>query len=274
MSKAVEQSIKQKLKNISRELNIPFNSLLEKLFLERFLARVSKSKQADKFIFKGGLCLAQFLDLGRETKDIDFLLTQAKIHSETIKNIMEETAAIDMGDHFIFRQAEVSLLPIQHTGRAGCHVSVQGHLGQIKNKISIDISAGDVTDSKLLEIQLIKSKQPLFEKSVCLNSYTPEYIFSEKAEAVLSLGAANSRMKDFYDCFRLIKSNILNDKLLKTAIQKTMQNRKTELRMIPKPDSRLESGWRRFLKKNKISSFNLDSVVSEINQLFKSKLLR
>ena len=36
MSKSVEQSIKHKLKDISKRLNIPFNSLLEMLFLERF----------------------------------------------------------------------------------------------------------------------------------------------------------------------------------------------------------------------------------------------
>lgn len=273
MSKAIEQSIKQKLKNISDELKIPFNSLLEKLFLERFLARISKSKHAEKFIFKGGLCLAQFLDLGRETKDIDFLLNQAKNHSEMIKSIMEEIASIDMGDYFIFRQVEVRLLPMQHAGRPGYHVSVQGQLGQIKNKMFIDISSGDVADFKLLEIQLIKSKQPLFEKSVYLNSYKPEYIFSEKVEAIVYLGATNSRMKDFYDCYCLIKANILNDKILKKAVQKTMKNRKSELKIIPRPDKQLEIRWRRFLKKNKISNLKLDFVVSEINQFFKAKLL-
>lgn len=122
MRTAFEQSIKQKLKNISEDLNIPFHSLLEKLFLERFLARVSKSRHADKFIFKGGLCLAQFLDLGRETKDLDFLLTQAQAHSDMIKNIMEETASIDMGDHFAFSQVKVDRLPIQFAGRFGCRV--------------------------------------------------------------------------------------------------------------------------------------------------------
>ena len=43
MSRATEQSIKQKLKNISKEMKTPFNVLLDALFLERFLVRIGKS---------------------------------------------------------------------------------------------------------------------------------------------------------------------------------------------------------------------------------------
>ena len=71
----------------------------------------------------------------------------------------------------------------------------------------------------------MKTKEPLFEKSIKLRSYTPEYIFSEKLEAILQLGETNSRMKDFYDCYRLIEENILNKSLLKDAIRKTLESR-------------------------------------------------
>ena len=74
MSKAKEQSIKEKLKNKSRKEAIAFNTLLETFFLERFMARISKSKFKENLIFKGGMCLAQYLSLGRETRDLDFLL--------------------------------------------------------------------------------------------------------------------------------------------------------------------------------------------------------
>ena len=60
MSKATEQRIKQKLKNISKESKIPFNSLLDTLFLERFLVRIGKSQYADKLIFKGGIDFPKF----------------------------------------------------------------------------------------------------------------------------------------------------------------------------------------------------------------------
>jgi len=179
MSKSIEQSVKHKLKDLSKRLNIPFNTLLEILFLERFLVRVMKSSYADKLIFKGGMCLAQFLDLGRETKDIDFLLTQVKNNIEKIKKIMEDIASINVDDEFTFSQTEVIQLPWEHKQYPSYRVSIQGQLGQIKNKVSIDVGAGDVFVSQSLEIKLMSVKEPLFEKSVKLKSYIPEYIFQK-----------------------------------------------------------------------------------------------
>ena len=267
MSKATEQSIKHKLKDISKTLKIPFNSLLETLFLERFLVRIGKSTYTDKLIFKGGMCLAQFLNLGRKTKDIDFLLTQIKNNLKIIKKMMKEIASIDAGDDFIFSNIEVSLLPFEHKKHSSYRVSIQGQLGQIKNKVSIDIGGGDIVDFKSLEIKLMKSKEPLFEKSVRLNSYIPEYIFSEKLEAILQLGETNSRMKDFYDCYRLIDENIMDKSLLKAAIHKTMKNRNTDLRAIPKPTEQLKIRWESFLKRNKISDLKLSVVIFKINEM-------
>lgn len=48
----------------------------KQFLLERFLARQSNSTHQNKFIFKGGLLLAQYLEIGRETTDADFLLTK------------------------------------------------------------------------------------------------------------------------------------------------------------------------------------------------------
>ena len=267
MSKSTEQSIKHKLKDISKTLGIPFNSLLEMLFLERFLVRVMKSPYANKLIFKGGMCLAQFLDLGRKTKDIDFLFTQVKNNIEKIKKIIKDISSIDVGDNFIFSKIEASQLPFEHKQYPSYRVSIQGQLGQIKNKVSIDVGGGDVFVSKPLEIKLMSAKEPLFEKSIKLRSYTPEYIFSEKLEAILQLGDTNSRMKDFYDCYRLIEENILDKNLLKVAIHKTMENRNTKLKMIPKPNEQLKIRWESFLKRNKISNLKLSAVISKINRV-------
>ena len=87
----------------------------------------------------------------------------------------------------------------------GYRISLKGQLGQIKNKILVDIGLGDIVRPKILEIELMNYKKPLFEKTTRLNSYPAEYIFLEKIEAILYLGENNSRMKDFYDCHCLIK---------------------------------------------------------------------
>lgn len=73
-----EQALKDRLRTLAQEKKIPFNTCLKHLFLERFLVRLSRSSQSEKFIFKGGMLLSYLLKLGRETTDLDFLLTRIK----------------------------------------------------------------------------------------------------------------------------------------------------------------------------------------------------
>jgi hypothetical protein len=66
-----------------------------------------------------------------------------------------------------------------------------------------------------------------------LHAYPPEYNFSEKYEAIIYLEEINGRMKDYYDCFKLIEENILNEVELKDAISDTFVTRGIELGPIP-----------------------------------------
>ena len=46
------RSLKDKLKNISKEKNVDFNTLLRLYMYDRFLERLSKSKYKNNFILK------------------------------------------------------------------------------------------------------------------------------------------------------------------------------------------------------------------------------
>ncbi|MDB2426174.1 nucleotidyl transferase AbiEii/AbiGii toxin family protein, partial [bacterium] len=225
MSKATEQSVKSTLKSISKELNRPFNSLLDTLFLERILARIGNSTYSDKLIFKGGMCLAQYIELKRVTKDIDFLLVQIKDKQLKVEKMMNEIVSIDLEDGFVFSQVVVSELSLKHKKYPGYRISVIGQLSQIKNKVVIDIGVGDVVRPKIIEVELMKSKKSLFESSIKLSSYPAEYIFAEKLEAIIYLGEINSRMKDFYDCYQMIQEGALNENHVLEALNSTMNNR-------------------------------------------------
>lgn len=48
------QQLKDKIRNISKEKNIDFNTLLRLHMYDRFLERLSVSKYKDNFILKGG----------------------------------------------------------------------------------------------------------------------------------------------------------------------------------------------------------------------------
>ncbi len=267
MSRDIEQSLKQKLKNISKKENIPVNQLLATLFLERFLVRIEKSKYAEKLILKGGICLIRLFDLGRETRDIDFLLNEVKGSADSIKDMIQEIALIDVNDNFQFTDIELGELSIEHKKYPGYRMSIQGNVGKIKGNVSIDVGIGDVVYPKTIEIELMRSGKPLFEDSIALSAYPPEYIFSEKIEAILHLGESNSRMKDFYDCYRLIKEDVLDQQKARQALIETTENRGTKLELVSENVESFKQRWNSFLKKNHLENLDLSVVVSEINSV-------
>lgn len=67
-----EAALKERLKIIASEKKTTLNKVWKQLLLERFLARLSKSSYQKKFIFKGGLLLAQYVAINRETVDIEY----------------------------------------------------------------------------------------------------------------------------------------------------------------------------------------------------------
>ena len=168
MSKAVEQSIKERLKNISKREGVGFNILMESFFLERFLVRIAKSQYRDHFIFKGGMCLDQYLDLGRETRDLDFLLQKIDSNREVVARMIGEIIKINHDDSIEFTDVSVDTLSIEHKKYPGYRLGVVGKLGQIKQKISIDLGVGDVVRPRLLDVELMRDKIPIFEERVQL----------------------------------------------------------------------------------------------------------
>lgn len=85
-----EQALKDRLQTIAKEKGIPFNSCWKQLLLERFLIRLAKSSHADQFIFKGGFLLAYMMRIGRETVDLDFLLTHIQAKKNSLQGICQE----------------------------------------------------------------------------------------------------------------------------------------------------------------------------------------
>ena len=98
-----EDALKERLKFIIAQTGKQHQEVWKQLLLERFLSRVSKSAHQDKFIFKGGLLLAQYLEIGRETVDLDFLMKKIKNESTAIQKIIEEIILEnEVRDGFVF----------------------------------------------------------------------------------------------------------------------------------------------------------------------------
>lgn len=238
-----EQALKDRLQTIAQEKQIKFNSCWKQLLLERFLSRLARSAFSSKFIFKGGFLLSYMLKIGRETTDLDFLLTHMQAEANEIQKAFEDIVSSPGNDGFSFSYQSMSPLTQPHMNYPGYRTTLQAIFGKMRDKIHVDVGVGDAVQPHNLHIQLFRYRgQPMFENEISLLVYPLETIFAEKLETVISKGAANSRMKDYHDLFLLARDNKLPDrKKLRESLVQTFQNRGTSLQPIEFDQSGLNS---------------------------------
>lgn len=104
MTTDLEKSFKAKLRAIAKEKNRDPADLWQNLTLERFLVRLAHSKYRDHFVLKGGILLSKYIEIGRETNDLDFLARKISNEVAGLKAIFEEIASIDPKDGFAFQE--------------------------------------------------------------------------------------------------------------------------------------------------------------------------
>lgn len=225
------EALKARLKTISAAEQRSSQDVWRTLVLERFLVRLAHSNYSEQFIFKGGLLLAHYIRIGRETKDADFLATMLDARQENVARAFQEMAAVSIADGFSFSFSLISQLDQQHMNYPGFRVKLNVSFGSMKDKIHLDIGVGDVVEPNEKVIRLYQYRgEPIFEDSVSLQVYPVETIFAEKLETLVSRAAANSRMKDYHDLVLLCRQpDLLDTSKLKKDITETFQNRNTPL---------------------------------------------
>ena len=108
------QSLKDRLKTIAQNKNTPFNACWKQFLLERFLVRLARSVHSHRFIFKGGFLLSYLMEIGRETTDLDFLITRMEAEEEELKKTFGEIISVHSSDGFTFSFDSIELLDQPH----------------------------------------------------------------------------------------------------------------------------------------------------------------
>ncbi len=271
-----ENSLRERLMQISKLRGESFNETWHNFVLERFLVRMAKSKYQKSFVFKGGFLLGKYLNLGRETKDLDFLAREIASEKPTIEKALREISGITLEDGLTFSLELLANLPHPHMKIPGFQASLIAHLGRMREPVSIDIGIGDVAEPVDKEILLTRSKgSSLFEESISLLVYSPETIFAEKIQTAVVRKESNSRMKDYFDLLMLVKSDLLHPDKLRTALNATFKYRDTSLELLPLKfdDSQLrhlQIYWtnfrRNFKGRSNMPEENFTVIVQKINE--------
>ncbi len=271
MTSDSEKSFKAKLRAIAKEINRDPADLWQNLTLERFLVRLAHSKHRKHFVLKGGILLSKYIEIGRETADLDFLAQKLSNEVTELKDIFEEIAKIDLEDGFVFQELKVSELTHPHMGYPGAEISMMAYFGKTRFKVAIDIGFGDIVDAVEYSIPLTTySKGVLFESNVKLSCYPKEFIFAEKLETIIYRASFNSRMKDFHDLYSLISSSQLSSfHNLEEIIRLVFEHRKTPLTLpityAEDEMQQLQNFWNEYLKNLRAeNSENLPITVARV----------
>jgi hypothetical protein len=165
-----ETALKERLKVVAKTKGMTFNITWKQLLLERFLARLARSGHHENFIFKGGFLLAQRIQIGRETTDIDFLMTKIKSEASAIEAAFREIAAIDTGDGFVFTWVSLDELTQPHMIYPGFRVTLRASLGKMRDPIQIDIGVGDAVNPIEAIFHPFQYRgKPIFEGEITLH---------------------------------------------------------------------------------------------------------
>lgn len=235
MNKALKQSIKERLRALAKERNLTFAEIWHNLILERFLARLCQSKYQTNFILKGGSLLARYIPIGRETKDLDFLVQKLANTEEFLSDAFDHICSIQLDDGFVFEKVKIGKLTHPHMNYTGIEVLLLAKLGGPQTHIQIDLGFGDIVESIDYPMDLTStSKGPLFESTIHVRSYPKEFIFAEKLETVIYRGMGNTRMKDFHDLYSLIVlEGCLNPSYTDQVVAMVFTHRQTSTENLP-----------------------------------------
>ena len=216
--KNLPASIRQRLLNVTQERNDDFGLVLTEYALERMLFRLSKSKYRETFILKGALLFEVWTkERYRATRDADFLAKGDNAPERFIR-IFQEISTIEViNDGLRFDSKTVKAERIKEDADyEGVRVTFTAFLDKAQIPIQIDIGFGDAIRPGPVETgypSLLDLPSPR------LLTYPRETVVSEKLEAMVKLGIANSRMKDFYDLHSLSKVFEFDGKALVDAVR-------------------------------------------------------
>lgn len=259
------QSVQTRLVRHARSAGMDPNLVFARYAIERFLYRLSRSAHGERFVLKGALLMLVWLgETIRPTRDAD-LLGFGDLSEESLAEIFTGICAVEVepdGMHYL--PSSVRVTPIRpEDAYGGMRVTLQSRLGAARLRVQVDVGIGDAVTPEPVWLDY---PGLLDFPGIRMRAYRPETAISEKFHAMVVLGAANSRMRDFFDICALSERVRFDGDLLTAAVRATFERRRTAipdgLPLALTPEFAAmpakQAQWRGFLNKNRLASAPLD----------------
>ena len=239
------EKLKNKIKKRAKEIGAQPQELMQMYFFERLLYRISISKYKFNFILKGGLLLSAIIgDERRTTSDMDTMIKGIDIESDELLKIIQEIINIETDDNISFEIEKTKDIRVDDI-YGGVNVKLIAKKDGLIVPLFIDITTKDPITPREIEF---KYKSLFDDTYIKIMAFNKETIIAEKFETLIKDTETNTRAKDFYDLYILIKDywNDLDKTNLIKAIQNTC-NRRDSLYILDEIEERFD-----FIKESNI----------------------
>jgi len=223
------RSIKARLLNMADGDNKKYQQLVVRFFHERLLFRLSKSDYRERFILKGGALLYAFEKfMPRPTLDIDFMGRRIDNDKENILSAFKSIAAMSYPEDGITFHHEIMTANDITVEKKypGVRINMTANIGTYMQNLTLDIGFGDIIVPSPTELEYPTIFDAMEEPAIM--AYSLETVVAEKFQTMIDRGRFNSRMKDYFDLYRIFSVHKFDEPLLSEAIKATFQNRGTE----------------------------------------------
>ena len=269
--KNVGASVRARLLDRSRVERTDFQILLTRYALERLLYRLSQSPHRDRFVLKGAMLFVTWVeDPFRPTRDLDFL-GYGENSPDAIGEVFREICGQPVEDDGVaFDIGAITAVSIREDVESGgIRVRTSATIAGARVPIQVDIGFGDAVTPGPVDIvypPLLDAPAPR------LRAYPVTTVVAEKFQALVQLGIANSRLKDFYDLWLIAQTFEFDRASLAEAVRQTFARRETMLpteKPIGLSDAYAEAWgrqWKAFLGRERMASAptELAAVVSDL----------
>ncbi|MBC8041778.1 MAG: nucleotidyl transferase AbiEii/AbiGii toxin family protein [Opitutaceae bacterium] len=274
--KNLAASVKARLQNEAVRRDEDFNLLLLRYGIERLLFRLSQSSHAGRFLLKGAMLFVVWDEkTHRPTRDLD-LLGFGPSEKKDLQKVFQGVATTPVvDDGLVFDPESVRAEEIREESTyGGVRVRLMAKLGTAELPVQIDIGAGDAVTPAPETVRfptLLNFPAPL------VRTYPVYTVVAEKFEAMVKLGIANTRMKDFHDVWFMTRRFKLEEATLRQAIEATFAHRQTPLPTWPNTlddvlanDPTKQTQWAAFIRRNGLTG--LPSKFAEVVVSFREYL--
>ena len=264
-------SVRQRLLNLARASGDEYQLVLGRYVRERFLYRLAQSEHEGQFVLKGAtLFVAWTGDPHRVTRDLD-LLGHGASDEAALLALVRDICAAQVPDDGVAFDAEGASAARIRGGQEyeGVRVRLTARLGSAVVPLQVDVGFGDAVTPRPEYVTL---PALLGFDPPRVRAYPRETVVAEKLQAMVALGIANSRMKDYYDVWYLAQTFPFDGATLARAIGKTFERRRTPLPAgVPtalspafSTDPAKRRQWQAFLTKGRLDAPGLEEVVEAL----------